>query len=38
MAVFAGSTGALYAQIKNGAPFEVFLATDQRRSKAIEKS
>jgi molybdate transport system substrate-binding protein len=31
----AGSTGALYAQIKNGAPFEVFLAADQRRPKAL---
>lgn len=32
----AGSTGTLYAQIKNGAPFEVFLAADQRRPKALE--
>jgi molybdate transport system substrate-binding protein len=31
----AGSTGSLYAQIKNGAPFEVFLAADQRRPKAL---
>jgi molybdate transport system substrate-binding protein len=31
----AGSTGALYAQIKNGAPFEIFLAADQRRPQEL---
>ena len=31
-----GSTGKLYAQIINGAPFAVFLAADQRRPKLLE--
>ncbi|MCU7933884.1 MAG: molybdate ABC transporter substrate-binding protein [Candidatus Thiodiazotropha sp. (ex Dulcina madagascariensis)] len=31
-----GSTGKLYAQIRNGAPFEVFLAADQRRPQKLE--
>lgn len=32
-----GSTGKLYTQIKNGAPFEVFLAADQKRPKLLEQ-
>lgn len=32
-----GSTGKLYAQIKNGAPFEALLAADEKRPKMLEK-
>lgn len=32
-----GSTGKLYAQILNGAPFDVFLAADQERPALIEQ-
>ena len=32
-----GSTGKHYAQIKNGAPFEVFLAADAGRPELLEK-
>ena len=31
-----GSTGKLYSQIKNGAPFEVFLAADKKRPEKAE--
>jgi len=33
-----GSTGKLYAQIENGAPFEVFLAADTKRPAKAEES
>lgn len=32
-----GSTGRLYAQIRNGAPFEVFLAADEETPARLEK-
>jgi molybdate transport system substrate-binding protein len=32
-----GSTGKLYAQIKNGAPFAALLAADQRRPELLEE-
>ncbi len=35
--VVAGSTGKLYAQIANGAPFDAFLAADQQRPERLEK-
>lgn len=35
--ISAGATGQLYAQIKSGAPFDVFLAADDERPRAIEQ-
>jgi molybdate transport system substrate-binding protein len=34
----SGSTGLLYAQIVNGAPFDVFLAADAERPRLLEQS
>ena len=34
--VSAGSTGALYAQVRNGAPFDIFLAADRVRPEQLE--
>lgn len=34
----SGSTGKLYAQITNGAPFDVFLAADRERPRLIEEA
>lgn len=36
--VSSGSTGKLYAQIVNGAPFDVFLAANEREPKKLEQS
>ncbi len=37
LTVSTGSTGKLYAQIRNGAPFDALLAADQRRPKLLEE-
>ncbi len=34
--ISAGATGALYAQLLNGAPFDVFFAADSRRPERLE--
>ncbi len=36
--MIAGSTGALYAQIRAGAPFHLFLAADSERPRALVQS
>ncbi len=35
--ISAASTGKLYAQIKHGAPYHLFLAADQKRPKKLEQ-
>lgn len=35
--IIPGSTGKLYAQIRQGAPFDVFLAADRRRPQRLEQ-
>lgn len=35
--ISAGSTGMLYAQIINGAPFDIYLAADSREPERLEK-
>ena len=36
--LISGSTGKLYAQVVNGAPFDVFLAADESRPNLLEES
>jgi len=36
LTISSGPTGKFYAQIKNGAPFEVFLSADVERPKLLE--
>ena len=36
LAIITGATGKFFAQIKNGAPFEVLLSADQETPKKLE--
>lgn len=37
VSISVGSTGALYAQIQHGAPFDIMLSADQRRPRLLEQ-
>ena len=36
--ISSGSTGAIYARIKNGAPYDVFLSADRERPRLLEQA
>ena len=38
LTVVSGSTGQLYAQIVNGAPYDVFLSADRERPRRLAES